>query len=98
MPTLPAATATTHHHAAAAATAAAGNGYAVLFAIGALWAVCYVIACAIWPFKPCTRCDGRGKFPSPSGRAWRYCRHCDDGAKLRAGRRVYNHLRGHHNH
>jgi hypothetical protein len=88
MPTLTAATATT--------TQAATDLYALAFAVGALWAICYVIACAIWPFKPCTRCDGYGKFPSPSGRNWRYCRHCDDGAVLRIGRRIYNHLRGTH--
>jgi hypothetical protein len=91
MTTLPAATAT---HAAANAVTAA-DIHALMFAGAALWAICYVIACAIWPFKPCTRCDGRGKFPSPSGRNWRYCRHCTDGLVLRIGRRIYNHLHDH---
>lgn len=96
MPTLAAATATATHTTTAAASAT-GNIYALAFAAAALWAVCYAVACAIWPFKPCTRCDGRGKFPSPSGRSWRYCRRCSGtGAKLRAGRRIYNHLRGTH--
>jgi hypothetical protein len=54
----------------------------------------YLAACAIWPFTACSRCDGNGKRRSPSGKAWRPCRRCGGtGARLRLGRRVYNHLR-----
>lgn len=88
MTTLPAATAT--------ALVTAADMQALAVALAALWAICYVIACVIWPFKPCTRCSGYGKFPTPGGRSWRHCRHCQGtGAKLRAGRRIYNHLRAH---
>ena len=53
----------------------------------------YAVACWIWPFKPCRRCDGNGKRRSPSGRAWRDCPRCrGGGGRLRAGRRIYNYL------
>jgi hypothetical protein len=53
----------------------------------------YCVACWIWPFKACGRCDGTGKRRSPSGRAFRLCRRCDGtGRRLRAGRWIYNHL------
>jgi hypothetical protein len=55
--------------------------------------VCYAVACWIWPFKACRKCDGTGKRRSPSGRAFRLCRRCDGtGRRLRAGRWIYNHL------
>ncbi len=51
----------------------------------------YAVACWIWPFKPHRKCDGTGKRPSPSGRAFRLCRRCDGtGRRLRAGRWIYN--------
>jgi DnaJ-class molecular chaperone len=53
----------------------------------------YTLACWIWPFRACRRCHGLGKRRSPSGRTFRYCRSCKgSGAKLRAGRWIYNHL------
>ena len=56
--------------------------------------VCYIVACAIWPFAACRKCSGAGRRRSPSGRAWRYCHRCDGtGARLRTGRRVWNYLR-----
>jgi len=58
-----------------------------------VWLAGYVIACAIWPFRVCRRCDGSGKRRSPSGRAWRKCRRCKGvGARLRFGRHAYNYL------
>lgn len=54
----------------------------------------YLLACWIWPFAACRRCDGDGKFRSPSGKAWRPCRKCrGTGARLRIGRRVWNYIR-----
>lgn len=53
----------------------------------------YAVACWIWPFKSCPRCDGTGKKRSPSGRAFRLCRRCTGtGRRLRAGRWIYNRL------
>lgn len=55
--------------------------------------LCYIAACAYWPFTTCRRCDGSGRRRSPSGRAWRYCRRCDStGIRLRTGRRIWNYL------
>ncbi|TKG66193.1 hypothetical protein [Prauserella endophytica] len=49
----------------------------------------YVIACIIWPFAPCGRCNGAGRFRSPSGKAWRACRRCrGSGRKERLGRKL----------
>jgi hypothetical protein len=54
---------------------------------------CYVVACLVWPFAACRKCGGAGRHRSPSGRAWRYCHRCHGtGARLRTGRRIYNHL------
>ncbi|MFI5935769.1 hypothetical protein [Actinoplanes sp. NPDC051494] len=53
----------------------------------------YAVACWIWPFKNCRKCDGLGKKRSPSGRAFRLCRRCSGtGRRMRAGRWIYNHL------
>jgi hypothetical protein len=49
----------------------------------------YAAACWLWPFARCRRCDGSGKRPSPSGRAWRRCDRCrGSGEWLRLGARV----------
>ena len=59
--------------------------------------VCYVAACAVWPFASCRKCGGAGRHRSPSGRAWRYCHRCSGtGARLRTGRRIFNYLRNLH--
>lgn len=59
---------------------------------------CYIVACAAWPFKHCRRCGGTGKLASPTGRAVRLCPRCrHTGLRLRAGRRLWNHLRRLHN-
>jgi hypothetical protein len=86
VPTIPAATAT---HLAGSLSADAW----IILAV-AVWAVGYVIACAIWPFAACTRCNGLGRFPSPSGRAWRACRKCKgSGRRVRTGHRIWEALR-----
>jgi hypothetical protein len=77
----------------AAGTLTGTDLYALAFASIALWAICYAVACAIWPFTPCPKCDGAGHLRSPGKRAWRYCRRCrGTGARLRTGRRIYNYL------
>ena len=59
--------------------------------------LCYIAACAIWPFRACRKCGGAGRRRSPSGRAWRYCHRCHGtGARLRTGRRIFNYLRNLH--
>lgn len=56
-------------------------------------AALYVLACIIWPFSACARCDGNGKFRSPSGKAWRNCRRCrGTGARIRYGRRAWTYI------
>jgi hypothetical protein len=67
------------------------QGWVVFAAVagGLLWLGGYVIACAIWPFAACRKCDGAGRFLSPSGRAWRHCRRCKgSGSRVRTGRRI----------
>ncbi|MFC0431045.1 hypothetical protein [Kutzneria buriramensis] len=43
----------------------------------------YLLACRIWPYTACGRCDGNGKFPSPSGKAWRDCGRCQGSGRRR---------------
>ncbi len=53
----------------------------------------YLIACWLFPFAACCRCEGSGKKRSSSGRAWRKCWRCKgSGARLRFGRKVGNYL------
>jgi hypothetical protein len=60
-----------------------------------LWCAGYVVACWIWPFAACRKCDGAGKFQSPSGRAWRNCKRCKgSGKRVRGGVRVAEWMRG----
>ncbi|CNE52297.1 Uncharacterised protein [Mycobacterium tuberculosis] len=55
----------------------------------------YLLHCVIWPYRACRKCQGAGRFRSPSGKAWRYCNRCGGkGAQLRTGRRVWTHLKG----
>jgi hypothetical protein len=70
------------------------TGWLLMAGIGLLWAAGYVVACAIWPFTSCRRCDGKGKHRSPSGKAWRKCRKCKgSGTRIRGGRRIWTWLR-----
>lgn len=56
----------------------------------------YCLACAVWPFVPCPRCQGSAQQHAPIGRAFRICRRCrGTGLRLRLGRRLWNHLRRH---
>ena len=52
----------------------------------------YLLACRIWPFTGCPRCDALGRIHSPGGKSWRECRKCKGtGRRLRIGRRLWNH-------
>ncbi|WP_433368329.1 hypothetical protein ACQPZX_41350 [Actinoplanes sp. CA-142083] len=53
----------------------------------------YLGACAWFPFADCSKCEGRGKFRSKSGRTFRRCRRCKgSGERIRLGRRVWTKL------
>ena len=68
------------------------RGWLIFWAVvgGLGWLGGYGIACAVWPFAACRKCDGGGRFRSPSGRAWRHCRRCKgSGARVRTGRRIW---------
>lgn len=79
----PLAAAAGHHHASPAL---------LILALVAV-TVCYLVACAVWPFRACRRCGGAGKSRSPTGRTFHYCTHCKGtGAQLRAGRRLFTQL------
>jgi hypothetical protein len=59
-----------------------------------LWLAGYAIACTVWPFAPCRKCEGSGRRKSPSGRAFRLCTRCKaTGRRIRTGRRIFNYLR-----
>lgn len=71
------------------------RGWLIFWAVAASlgWAAGYVIACGVWPFTDCRKCEGRGRFRSPSGRAWRRCRRCKgSGERVRFGRRIWTWL------
>lgn len=62
---------------------------------GLVWLAGYGVACRIWPFTACGKCEGRGQFRSPSGRAWRNCRRCKGSrSKVRFGRRLWTWMAG----
>lgn len=55
----------------------------------------YAVACRVWPFEDCPRCNGSGTKRSPSGRAFRLCRRCKGaGRRVRTGRRFWIWLSG----
>lgn len=81
-----------------AATATSGGlpWHAWLALIGAvvIWVAGYAVACWIWPFAACRKCDGAGKHRSPTGKAWRKCRRCKgSGGRVRTGRKAFNWLK-----
>lgn len=79
----------THGHIMAAGQSSGGS-VGTLLILAVLLAGGYLVACWIWPFRACSKCEGAGRFRSPSGRAWRYCRRCSGrGAQQRIGRRVW---------
>lgn len=43
----------------------------------------YLVACRIWPYASCGRCQGSGRSPSPSGKAWRPCTRCKGSGRRR---------------
>ncbi|MGW7684867.1 hypothetical protein ACWGID_29275 [Kribbella sp. NPDC054772] len=52
----------------------------------------YLLACAIWPYANCARCNGAGKSRSPSGKKFRNCPRCKGtGRRKRIGRRLLDH-------
>jgi hypothetical protein len=58
----------------------------------------YLLACAIWPYANCTRCDGAGKSRSPSGKKFRNCPRCKGtGRRRRIGRRLLDRRTTHSN-
>jgi hypothetical protein len=62
------------------------------------YAVCYLGACALFPFGNCRRCKGTGKLRNPiARRTFRLCPRCDGtGRRVRIGRRVYEYFRSEH--
>lgn len=79
----------------AAASHTHGTGTAGLILLALLGLALYITACVIWPFGACRKCAGLGRFRSPTGRAWRACKHCrGTGARVRTGRRIWDVLRG----
>lgn len=71
------------------------RGWWIFWAIlaGLAWGSGYVIACRVWPYGECRKCKGRGRFRSPSGKAWRRCRRCKgSGDRVRYGRRIWTKL------
>ena len=53
----------------------------------------YMVACWLWPFAACRKCEGAGKFKTSSGRALRKCRRCKgSGERLRLGRKIWNYI------
>lgn len=53
---------------------------AVLILLG--WFGLYFLACQIWPYTACGRCDD-GRHASPSGKAWRHCSRCEGTGRKR---------------
>lgn len=55
----------------------------------------YAGACRFWPWTNCGKCEGAGKFRSPSGKNWRPCPRCGgSGRKERLGAVVLRRLFG----
>lgn len=55
---------------------------------------CYAFACLFWWGSLCGKCEGKGGFPSPSGKYWRPCPRCKGSPrKVRLGARVLRFVR-----
>lgn len=77
----------------ALSTAAGGPGRLILYTLGAI--AVYLAACRYWPYTACGKCDGKGRFRSPSGKSWRPCPRCKGSSrKERLGVRVLRVLSG----
>ncbi|GAA2843508.1 hypothetical protein [Kribbella solani] len=49
----------------------------------------YLLACTVWPYANCPRCEGSGKSRSPGGKKFRNCPRCEGtGRRERLGRRL----------
>ncbi|WP_238160366.1 hypothetical protein [Kribbella pratensis] len=71
---------------------------AVLIVAALILTSLYLLACAIWPYANCGRCDGAGKSRSPSGKKFRNCPRCKGtGRRKRIGRRLLDHRDAHTN-
>lgn len=49
----------------------------VIALVAAVWLAGYAIACIVWPYAACRKCEGAGNFRSPSKKYWRPCSRCD---------------------
>jgi hypothetical protein len=66
-------------------------GWGVAAAV--LWLAWLSFECIFWPFAPCRRCEGNGKFRSPFSNGFRRCRKCKGrGERVRLGRRLWTKL------
>ncbi|MQA13700.1 MAG: hypothetical protein GEV09_05860 [Pseudonocardiaceae bacterium] len=71
------------------ATSAIENPTVTLVLLGLVWLAGYSLTCWWWPYASCSWCEA-GKHRSPSGKAWRTCRHCKGkGRRIRLGRRLW---------
>lgn len=53
----------------------------------------YVVACRIWSYSACRRCEGQPHFRTSSGKAWRKCPRCKGtGERIRLGRKIWDHI------
>lgn len=69
-------------------------GWLIVLALAVVGLVWHAVACALWPFRTCPRCNGTGKRVSPSGKRFGLCRRCGGSARrLRFGRVVWNYFR-----
>ncbi|MGW1344249.1 hypothetical protein ACWCOV_24640 [Kribbella sp. NPDC002412] len=65
---------------------------AVLITAGLVILALYLLACAIWPYANCPRCNGSGKSGSLNRKAFRNCPRCKGtGRRTRLGRRLLDH-------
>jgi hypothetical protein len=70
-------------------------GWAATVLVLAVAVTAYLIACRVWPFTACPKCDALGRIKSPTGKNWRTCKRCKGtGQRLRLGRRLWHHTRG----
>ncbi|MGH3985690.1 MAG: hypothetical protein ACRDTZ_00025 [Pseudonocardiaceae bacterium] len=73
------------------ATTATTTDWTPVVVAGLLFAVGYGFACWFWPWTSCRRCEGAGRFRSPSGKNWRRCPKCKGkSSKVRLGRRIFD--------
>lgn len=77
--------------ATATTTGDAVKGWLIVIAGGLIWLGVYAFACWRWPWTTCTKCEGKGKFTSPSGKNFRKCPKCKGSpTRMRTGRRIFN--------